>query len=129
MSTASKPRPRVKPQRKVNISAPVNGNHAMSMIVGTGERAKHYGYYVHRIPSDFGLAFHFEKFSIDQVPGEPAEYDVLIDRQRGCHSCTCKGNTYCGHCKHVESILALIQRGKIAVPPQPARQPIVLEDL
>ncbi len=132
MTTASKSRPRVKPQRRVTISPPINGGYALLLTIGTGEKAKRFGYYVDRIPSDFGIAFHFTKFHIDRVEGEPSEYDVLIDLHRGDHSCTCKGNTYCGHCKHVESILALIKSGKIDVPktkPQPAPEPLPLEDL
>jgi hypothetical protein len=129
MSTAMKSRKHVKPERRVTISPPVNGGYALLMTIGTGDKAKRFGYYVDPIPADFGLGFHFKKFAIDEVEGEPSEYDVNLDLQRGYHSCTCKGNTYCGHCKHVESILALIKGGKIAVPRQPAREPIVLEDL
>ena len=106
----------VKPARRVYIGQPCNGVYAVSMIVGEGEKAKHYGYYLSPIPADFGLGFHFEKFAVEQVEGEPSDYDVNLDLARGYHGCTCKGNTYRGHCKHVESLLALIAAGKIAVP-------------
>jgi hypothetical protein len=43
---ASKPRPRVKPERRVTISPFISGGYAMSMTIGTGEKVKHYGYYV-----------------------------------------------------------------------------------
>ncbi len=129
MSNATKPRKRVKPERHVTIGAPANNVFALHMTIGTGETAQHFGYYVSRIPADFGLGFHFEKFGVQQVEGEPSEYDVNIDLQRGYHSCTCKGNTYCGHCKHVESVLALITSGKITVPQQPTPQPVEFEDL
>src|SRR5690348_2551878 len=111
MTTATKSRKRVKPERRVQIGAPANGVYAIALTIGRGEKAKHFGYYIRRIPADFGLAFHFEKFQTEKVEGEPSEYDVLIDMQRGSHSCTCKGNTYCGHCKHVEAVLALIKCG------------------
>jgi hypothetical protein len=129
MSTATKSRKRVNPERRVTISPFIAGGYAMLITIGTGEKAKHFGYYIDPIAADFGLAFHVEKFAIDKVEGEPSESDVNLDSQRGYHTCTCKGNTYSGHCKHVESILALIKSGKIAVPQQPAREPIVLEDL
>jgi hypothetical protein len=83
-----------------------------------GETAQHFGYYVSRIPADFGLGFHFEKFGVEKVEGEPSEYDVNLDLQRGYHGCTCKGNTYSGHCKHVEALVSLIRAGKLAVPQQ-----------
>ena len=68
---------------------------------------------------------------MEKVEGEPSEYDLLIDLERGFHSCTCKGNTYCGHCKHVESVLALLKSGKIALPAakqQPAPEPVAFAD-
>jgi hypothetical protein len=131
MSTATKSRKRVKPDRHVAIGAPCNNVFALHMTIGTGENAQHFGYYVQSIPADFGLGFRFEKFDVEKVEGEPSVYDVNIDLERGYHSCTCKGNTYCGHCKHVESVLALIQSGKIAVPAakrQHVPEPIAFDD-
>ncbi len=116
MTTATKSRKRVKPERRVQISKPVNGVYALAMTIGGGEKAKHFGYYVQPIPADFGLAFRFEKFSTEQEEGKDSEYDVNLDLQRGRHTCTCKGNTYSGHCKHVEALVSLIQSDKIAVP-------------
>jgi hypothetical protein len=106
-------------ERHVNISKPVGGVYALHMTIGAGEKARHFGYYLQQIPADFGLGFHVEKFGVEQVEGEPAEYDVHIDTERGYHSCTCKGNTYHGHCKHVEATLALLQSGRIQ-PNKPA---------
>jgi len=136
MTTASKPRPRVKPTRRVTLSEFINGIACLTMTViephvRTDPKITMFGYFLHRLAADFGLAFRFEPFAEQKRDGSE-DYDVNIDPQRGHHSCTCKGNTYCGHCKHVESILALIKRGKIDVPSakqQPAPEPIELEDL
>ncbi len=106
-------KPAVKPERRVEISKPVNGTVALHMTVGTGEKAKHFGYYVSRIPADFGLGFHFEKFETEKEEGKDSEYDVNIDMQTGRHTCTCNGHTYCGHCKHVEALVSLIRAGKL----------------
>ncbi len=134
MTSASKPRPRAKPERRVTLGELVNGIACLSITViehrvRTEPKITIFGYFLYRLAADFGLAFRFEKFSTQVEDGEPSEYDVNIDLARGYHSCTCKGNTYSGHCKHVESILALIQSGKIAVPQQPARERFPLEDL
>lgn len=133
MTSASKARPRVKPERRVSLGEFVNGIACLSIAtiehrVRTQAKITVYGYFLHRLPADFGLAFRFEPFA-EQKRNGSEDYDVNIDLARGHHSCTCKGNTYSGHCKHVESILALIQSGKIAVPQQPAREPLPLEDL
>lgn len=117
MTTTTKTRkPRPKPERHVTLGAATNGVYALHITIGTGEKAKHFGYYVRRIPADFGLAFRFEKFQTEKVEGEDSEYDVNIELESGRHSCTCKGGTFHGHCKHAESIVALIQSGKIDVP-------------
>jgi hypothetical protein len=133
MSTSTKPRPRVKPERRVTIGEFVNGIACMSIAVierrvRTEPKITVYGYFLHRLPADFGLAFRFEPFA-EQKRNGSEDYDVNIDLARGYHSCSCKGNTYCGHCKHVESALALIKAGKIAVPQQPAPEPFELENL
>jgi hypothetical protein len=96
-----------------NLSKPVGGVYALHLTIGAGEKARSFGYYLQQIPADFGLGFHVEKFGVEQVEGEPTEYDVHIDTERNHHSCTCAGNTYHGHCKHVEAVLALIATGKI----------------
>lgn len=132
MTTASKPRPRVKPERRVSLGEFVNSIACLSIAtiehrVRAEAKITVYGYFLHRLPADFGLAFRFEPFA-EQKRNGSEDYDVNIDLARGYHSCTCKGNTYCGHCKHVESVLALIKSGKIAVPPQPASEPIEFDD-
>ncbi len=128
MATATKPRPLVKPERRVTLSQFVNNIACLSITsierrVRSEPKISVFGYFLHRIPADFGLAFRFEPFA-EQKRNGSEEYDVNIDLERGHHSCTCKGNTYCGHCKHVESILALIKSGKIDVPTtQPQAKP------
>jgi hypothetical protein len=134
MTTSAQTRnrkPRPKPEPHVTLGIHTNGVYALHITIGTGDKAKHFGYYVRRIPAEFGLAFRFEKFETERVEGEPSDCDVLIDLDRGYHSCTCKGGTYHGHCKHAESILALIQSGKIDVPApaqQTALEPIAFDD-
>jgi hypothetical protein len=84
-------------------------------------------YRLESISSDFGTAFRLSKAECGNGPEE--SYDVLLDGRHS--SCTCKGHTLHGHCKHVESLLALAQTGKISLVQrqQPVTQPIELEDL
>lgn len=49
-----------KSERHVQVSNPVKGGVAMLMTVGSGAKAKPFGYFVHPIPADFGMAFLFE---------------------------------------------------------------------
>lgn len=108
--------------RHLNISKPVNGNYALSLTIGEGEKAKRFCYFLEPIAADFGLAFRFVKFTNEVEEGEPAEYAVNIDLQHGHHSCECKGFMRWNHCKHVESLLALVNAGKIGAPASnPAR--------
>jgi hypothetical protein len=64
-------------------------------------------YYVRAIPSDFGRAFRWEKFSVEG--GET--YHVCLDGETA--SCECKGFERWGRCKHVSCALALIASGKL----------------
>jgi hypothetical protein len=63
-------------------------------------------YYVTPLASDYGTAFLLEKFTSQGGEG----YHVNLDRERGRHSCECKGFLRHGHCKHVEGLLALLAR-------------------
>lgn len=40
-------------------------------------------------------------------------YDVELFTVNGYHGCTCHGFVAHGHCKHTESLLALIEAGKL----------------
>jgi hypothetical protein len=107
MTTATKARkPRPKPERRVHLydGFPM----LLEMTIGPLS----YSYWLTPIPADFGLGFEVRK-----LIGDGGDvYHAHIDTEAGHHSCTCKGGTYHGHCKHVESIVALIRSGKISVP-------------
>lgn len=129
MTNAMKSRtckPAQKPIRRVSTSAPHDGCYTVRLTVGEGDKAQRFDYYVTPIPADFGMGFRVEKFT--WVKGEESTYHVNIDA-RG-NTCTCKGGTYSGHCKHVEAIAALLKAGRIqpAVKPQPEREPGVEDE-
>jgi hypothetical protein len=64
-------------------------------------------YWLGAQPSDYGRAFRLERSGLE---GD-SSYDVLLDA--GGDSCTCKGHTYGGYCKHVDALRALTQAGKL----------------
>jgi hypothetical protein len=67
-------------------------------------------YYVAAIPSDFGRAFRWEKFSVEG--GET--YHVCLDGTSA--TCECKGHLAHGHrtvCKHIAATRKLIEQGKL----------------
>jgi hypothetical protein len=66
-------------------------------------------YLVHSVPPDFGEGFSFEKLDAAADFATVEEYDVNLMGAES--SCTCKGNTYHGHCRHVESLQALDHAG------------------
>jgi hypothetical protein len=83
-----------------------------------------FSYWLRPLAAEQGQAFELRKSISDG--GEA--YHVLLHGPAG-HSCECKGHLRWGHrtlCKHVASLLALIEQGKIAAPPaqpQPVAQP------
>lgn len=67
-------------------------------------------YRVTAIRHDFGkAAFTLEKANKGTEPA--ATYEVLLDGSNS--TCSCPGNTFCGHCVHVESLTALQKAGKL----------------
>lgn len=80
------------------------------------------GYRLTPLPSDFGAAYRLHK--ADAGDGHSEQYDVCLDLEHGRHSCECLGFLKHHHCKHLESIIALVQAGKL-VAPKPAPQPQV----
>jgi hypothetical protein len=102
--TSKQRKPRPQPQRSVRVFRG-NGCHVLLFTVGRLQT----GYYLETIPTDFGTAFTLEKFACDG--GDL--YHVNLDPDSGNNTCTCKGNTYHGHCKHVEALAVLRKAGRI----------------
>jgi hypothetical protein len=97
-------------ERHCRLSSPVNGRFALLLTVGKEQC----GYYLTELPAaDLGRVFHLAKFSTDiGTDTEARSYDVLISDD-GRHECTCKGWCRFQHCKHTESLVALINAGKL----------------
>jgi len=118
MTTATRTRkPRTKPARTLHLypGAPA----LLEMTIG----ADTFAYWLAPLPADFGAAFEVRKLLADG--GDV--YHVHLDDQ-GHHSCDCAGGSYCGHCKHLSAVLALVKCGKLTLParkPVPAPEPLV----
>lgn len=108
MTTASKPRQRVKPERRAQVVR--GGNRTTLSLSINGVETL---YYLEAVPSDFGTAFRLTKVKgeWDGLRRLDEPYDVLLAGHES--SCTCKGNTYRGHCKHVDALTTLRQRNLI----------------
>jgi hypothetical protein len=113
MKTATQTRKTTrKVTRTCNVGAECNGTRALHLTITTGNKTEHFGYYATKLESDFGTAYRLEKFTTEQVEGEPSVYDVCIDAH-GFSSCECLGFQRWHHCKHLESLTALSQANKI----------------
>jgi hypothetical protein len=71
-------------------------------------------YLIRPVPNNFGEAFELTKLEIvDDGPAERGEvYHVLFESEFS-ESCECKGFLRWGHCKHLDSIKALRDAGKL----------------
>jgi hypothetical protein len=71
------------------------------------------------IPADFGVGIELQK--ADQGHGTNEAYQVNVNGRDSL--CCCKGFEHHGHCRHVESLTALIAGGQLAdalpEPPEP----------
>jgi hypothetical protein len=70
-------------------------------------------YYFRALPSDFGRAFEMTKVGGDT-------YGVNLAGKKS--SCECKGFLRWRHCRHIESLTALLAAGKLAAPGAPERR-------
>jgi hypothetical protein len=121
-------KPRSKPERRVHLYNAEGNPKLLEMTVGKDS----FAYWLRIIDADYGIGFELRKCPDGINPLSADTYHVHYDPARRLSTCDCLGGLHHGHCKHQESILALIQSGKIAVPaakPQLAREPVVLEDL
>jgi hypothetical protein len=102
------PSTRRKPARKVAWVLRPDDEHASGVISITEGRQTDY-YCVEPIPCDMGgRAFRLLK----HVPGaEP--YHVRIDNPPQDFSCECVGFLAHSHCRHVDSLIALMARGQL----------------
>ena len=76
------------------------------------KRSEFFRYFVSPVAIDYGVAgAALEKIGADGSCTGGEVYHVHLDTIRS--SCTCKGNTFCGHCKHVEALTALVSVNKL----------------
>ena len=92
-------------ERSAKLLTLSNGRKVLSLTIGDDMQA----YGLTPLPSDFGVALRLDK--ADRGDGQRDGYDVLLNGRES--SCTCKGNTYRGHCKHVEALGKLQSLGKL----------------
>lgn len=115
MTTASKPRPRVKPERRIRVLHPLSASSAAVVAITVDGNEDVYA--VRRIAADFGDAYHVIKGELVEEPDETlrlrdaAHYDVCLNGEQS--TCECRGFLRWHHCKHVAGLTALRQRGLI----------------
>lgn len=115
MSTATKSRPRVKPERRIRVLKPISDNSAgvLAITIGKDEGV----YAIRPIPADFGVAFRLIKGELVEEPDntlrlrDAGQYDVCLNGPQS--TCECKGFLHHGHCKHVDGLTTLRQRNLI----------------
>ena len=119
MNTSTATRARVKTERTARLGPVIPGSPDrllfMTLITRGPKRTKeeHFDYWLRSIPGSAN-GFRLEKVNPVPAEGEPDHYDVLLDGERS--TCECQGFLRWGHCKHVESLLALIKCGKLSAP-------------
>jgi len=119
MNTSTATRARVKTERTARLGPVIPGSPdrllSMTFITRGPKRTEeeHFAYWLRSIPGSAN-GFRLEKVKPVPAEGEPDHYDVLLDGERS--TCECQGFLRWGHCKHVESLLALIKCGKLSAP-------------
>jgi hypothetical protein len=114
MATTTKAPSRRKPERRIRLLKPIQDGMGAVQIFIDGEP---HNYLILPIPSDFGAAFRLIKQELLPVdPGvweleDTARYHVNLNGPQS--PCECLGYLKHNHCKHVEGLMVLRQRGLI----------------
>jgi hypothetical protein len=109
-TTSTKPRQRrPKPVRTCKLVTTA-GVHVLTLNVGTETDR----YFLEELPSDDGRGFSLTRLATEKEP-ESVTSHVNLYPASGHHGCECKGFLRHGHCKHVESLVALDKAGRLPV--------------
>ena len=103
----TKNRRRVKPARTVKLLLPPAAGQTGAMLIRQDGGMD--TYFLNLIPADFSLGLGVEK--IDTLNGN-RRYHVNLNGDAS--TCECKGFLRWGHCRHVESLLALQAAGRLS---------------
>lgn len=115
LTTAARPvkaKPRKK-DRTVRVLALLPDRTAGVLQIAEGKVTDRY--FFSEVPDDFGRGFLVEKWQpgTEQAAGFICRsYHVNVDGKAS--SCECLGHTRWSHCRHVESLTALIAAGKLS---------------
>lgn len=113
MATIAARSRRVKGNKSRNRSARLSGDGRDLHLFEDGQPIG--SYWLHQIPCDLeGKGWQVDKFPCDCKPGEPVTYHVMISADASHSTCECKGFLVHGHCKHIDSLTALMASGRIS---------------
>jgi hypothetical protein len=111
LTETRKPVNRVRHVRLVIGLSPDGKNGLLRITERKGNKEVIDEYFIDRIPADFGTAYLMEKR--DHRPAGEDESRYHVNLSADGHSCECKGFLRWNHCRHVESLAALRDAGKL----------------
>jgi hypothetical protein len=94
------PRQRKKPDRSCKLTSGEEGTRTLTLRVGKQTD----DYDLREIATDYGRGFELTK-------SDGTVYHVCLDTPTS--QCDCKGHSHHGHCKHVDSLTALVAASKL----------------
>jgi hypothetical protein len=125
-STRDSRKPRPKPLLSWKLAfGPVGPNPGL-LKIWMGRECTDYE--IRELASDWGLAFSLTKLT---VQGPTTTYHLCLDAedgQGGNHLCDCHGAQAGYRCKHVRTLLRLLERGELSCDRPPPPPPAPLDD-
>lgn len=95
------------PPRTMRVERIGEGRALLTLTVGSDETR----YVCREIGTDVGgRAFRLHRVTVEKGADEPSDYDVLLGGQ-GEAQCECKGFLRWDHCKHVDALRLVCERG------------------
>ena len=105
--------PGSQPQRFARLRGKPTTDRAARLELHIAGKETEYRLYLQ--PSNFGEAFRLEEVEAaeDDWPSKPAETSIVTFENEWNHTCWCASFLECGRCKHVDSIIALREAGRL----------------
>jgi hypothetical protein len=103
-------RRRQKPERS-HVLEDREGALVLTITLQQGRQEHTVAYHLTEIGADWGHGFELRKSVPDALPGEESVYHVNLDGQHS--TCDCRGFERWRTCKHLDTLLELVEKGRL----------------
>jgi hypothetical protein len=106
MTRTMRPRP-----ERSHVLEDREGTLVLTITLAKGRQEHAVAYSLSEIPANWGRGFELAKSLPDAAEAEESVYHLNVDGQHS--TCDCRGYESHRHCKHLDTLLELVEEGRI----------------